>query len=102
MHLREAQVPNAADELFSRNVFRLPKFLVTMLLGIIALAVDIRLDIAACNAPGFLFGCLAVVGVWIVAAWFAVTSHLEDIRANYVNASGFSGEDIERFRLRSV
>jgi len=66
MHLREAQVPNAAGEMFSRNVCLLPTFLATMLLGIIALALDTRLDIAACNAPGFLFGCLAVVGVWVL------------------------------------
>jgi hypothetical protein len=52
---------------------------------------DIYLDIAAIKGPKMLFGCLWVVGCTVVGAWFAATSHLEDLRATYLNEASPSG-----------
>lgn len=92
IRLKEVQVPVAADQLFSRPLFRLPIFLATMALGIVALTLDVYLDIAACKGPKMLFGCLFVVGSTVVGAWFTATSHLEDLRATYLNETGPSGQ----------
>ena len=88
IRLKEVLVPVAADQLFSRPLFRLPRFLITMALGIVAIGLDIWLDVAAWKGPKMLFGLLAVVGCIVVSTWFAVPSHLEDLRASYVNETG--------------
>jgi hypothetical protein len=91
--LRERQVPVAAEALFSRPLFKIPQFVVTTALGVGALVLDIRLDIAAWNeTKPQCESSLWVAGVILVATWFAVTSHLEAVRARYLNESGFSGE----------
>jgi hypothetical protein len=91
--LREVQVPVAAEALFARPLFRLPLFVITTLLGAIAIILDIRLDIAAWSGTRLHYDALLwLVGCIIVSAWFAITSHLEDVRAFYLNESGFSGE----------
>ncbi len=45
--LRETRVPVAAKEFFARPLFRIPLFVITTLFGAIAIALDIRLDVAA-------------------------------------------------------
>lgn len=91
--LREGQVPIAAEALFSRPLFKIPQFVVTTALGVGALVLDIRLDIAAWNeTKPQCESSLSVAAVILVAAWFAVSSHLEGVRARYLNESGFSGE----------
>lgn len=45
--LCEREVPIAAEALFSRPLFKVPQFVATTALGFTALALDIRLDIAA-------------------------------------------------------
>lgn len=90
--LREEQVPVAAESLFDPPLFRVPAFVFATVLGFVALAMNIRLGIAAVSRFSPAYGCLWAVGCLLVTFWFSVTSHLEDIRATFLNESRLSGE----------
>ena len=96
IRLREVQIPVAAEAFFARPLFRIPLFVTTTLLGAIALALDIRLDItrvALGKATKLQYDTsLWAIGCIVVNAWFVVSSHLEDVRAIYLNESEFAPE----------
>lgn len=84
--LREREVPVAAEALFSRPLFKVPQFTAATALGFVAVGLDIRLSIAAVNGIRLRIDTLLwPVGCILVSAWFGAASHLEDVRASYLN-----------------
>jgi hypothetical protein len=94
IQLREVRVPVVAEAFFARPLFHMPKFVLTTALGMIAIGLDIRLQIAAWGGTKLQYDTLLwAVGCIVVSAWFAITSHLEDVRAVYLNESGSAGDN---------